>query len=171
MKENKKKKTGLDNIFPLSVNSTPCVLPTLYSPMLDLDWTKVLVVFSALRFPNGKRTNNCVFDPGNQDSIFFIGLQRRKQHVRKHLCSRGGEIITLVSTFFFYFVLKFKKYLYPLNTDTSAFIFYLWPTAETCVVLNSFRLTLGPFKIWPAALRPCVTSSLSPHITRPPSPL
>lgn len=94
------KKTGLDNIFRLSVNSTPCVLPTLYSPMLDLDWTKVLVVFSALRFPNGKRTNNCVFDPGHQDSIFFIGLQRRKQHVRKHLCSRGGEIITLVSTFF-----------------------------------------------------------------------
>lgn len=63
----------LDNIFPLSVNSALCVQPTLCSPMLDLDWTKVLVVFSALRFPNGRRTNNCVFDPGGQHLI--SGLQ------------------------------------------------------------------------------------------------
>lgn len=57
---------GLDNTYSLcqsvflsvclSEQYSVCVLPTLHSPMLDLDWTKVLVVFSALSFPNGQRT-------------------------------------------------------------------------------------------------------------------
>lgn len=77
MKDNKR---GLDNTYcqcvrlcpslTLSVNSAVCVLPTLGSPMLDLDWTKVPVVFSPLSLPNGKRTAVCVFDSGGRYLIF-----------------------------------------------------------------------------------------------------
>lgn len=73
---------GLDNTYSVclyvcpsrSANSTVCVLPTLHSPMLDLDWTKVPVVFSALSFTNGTESNHCAFDSGSQD-LFFIRFQ------------------------------------------------------------------------------------------------
>lgn len=60
--KDREQKGGLDNTLcpSPSLNSALCVLPTLCSPMLDLDWTKVLVVFPALGFPNGKRTIVCL---------------------------------------------------------------------------------------------------------------
>lgn len=100
---------GLDNTYcqclslTLSVNSAVCVLPTLSSPMLDLDWTKVPVVF----FPRpwvslmGREQLLCVWLWWSVFDIFASNFQVLPPSLKfwggsiimcgTYLCQRSGE--------------------------------------------------------------------------------